>query len=183
MMTVLGRGCVAALVAAGLCVSGSAAFAEDASTELSPSVQESPYPGAEEILDEHGVRFLGGDGGIVFAGVKFYGEGFCAPGEIQVEQVWDSRVRFICFRTVSDHGFLSMEVDRVFAVWSGESPVHVTVADTSGVRKFVEIEADSIRWVAVETADELPRTTLLEIRLHSELEATVTSDCAQVCTS
>lgn len=165
----LGRGFAAVVVAAGLCLpAGTALAAEDDWEDMPSAVDDGSYPGAEQIFAEHGIRLLTGDGGIVFTGVKNRGEGQCATGEIQVEQVVEnSAMRYVCFRSVGVPGFVTMELPRVFAVVSGEAPLRATVTAPGAARKVFDIEAKFSMYVAFEGADETPRTSLLELRLQS----------------
>jgi hypothetical protein len=167
-MRAVGRVGVAVALAVSVgCVPAAGALAEEGWEEMPSAVEDGTYPGADEIYAEYGIRLLIGDGGIVFAGVKNRGEGSCAAGEIQVEQVMeDSAVRFSCFQVLGGSGVLTMEIPAAFNVRSGEDSLRVTVRDTDGTEKVLDVAADATRYVGFEAASEVARTTLVELRIQ-----------------
>ncbi|MGN9914073.1 S1 family peptidase [Phytohabitans sp. LJ34] len=129
-------------------------------------VEDFSYPGAEQILAQHGLRVSKGDGHILFVTSRPFGEQQCATGEIQVEK-WLDEAPFgvyYCFRTIGSQGYLSLEVPGTFGVRGGSVSLRATAELPDGQRTY---EVDPNEFVAISpgTGDEPPEAVLVELRL------------------
>lgn len=130
----------AVLVAAtGVLISGGHAAVAD--TELQTSlVEDFEYPGAEEILEEHGLRVFTGDGHIELAGTAS-GRTRCAVGLVEVDALVGEaqEQRYFCFRMSGTRGFLTMELRGAFGVRGGDRPVEATAVLPDGDEKVYDV--------------------------------------------
>ncbi|ACU38389.1 peptidase S1 and S6 chymotrypsin/Hap [Actinosynnema mirum DSM 43827] len=93
-----------------------------AAAEPSSLVEDFAYPGAAQILAEHGVKVVTGDGRIRFAPD-------CAASA-DLFEVWhltEAGVgRKTCFSLSGPRGFLTLEIPRAYLVWGGAHRIVVT---------------------------------------------------------
>jgi hypothetical protein len=96
-------------------------------------VDDRVYPGADEILVQHGVRLLAGDGNIRFAPV-------CSadPGQFRVEQLNGSQIKAYCFDVLGAYGYVMLAIDNVFLVRGADHSVTAT-ATYNGQTETVEV--------------------------------------------
>jgi hypothetical protein len=74
-------------------------------------VETFAYPGAAQVLAEHGLTVTRGDGHILFLTSRQFDEGQCEPGQVQVEQSFENPPFGVwyCFRTIGTSGYLTLE--------------------------------------------------------------------------
>lgn len=148
-----------------LSASGMAAEPGDAPPSL---VEDFAYPGADQILAEHGLKVFSGDGHILFVDSRDYDEGTCPVGQIQVERSLDVEPygKFFCFRTVGATGVLTLEVPTTFGVRGGSVEIQATAQLPEGEKTY-EIPPNTP--VAIDPGDEneLPKAVLVELRMGS----------------
>lgn len=119
--------------AAGTAARDAAAGTTAASVDIPGStVEDFRYPGAESIED---IELIRGDGRIMLATCN--GD----PQLITVESVGRS---VYCFRVKGDTGWLSLRLDRVFLVGSGDQVVAATVT-TNGEQQTVVVPEGEVR--------------------------------------
>lgn len=160
---------VAAAGALAVAVWGGGAAVADAELQSS-LVEDFAYPGADQILAEHGVRVHHGDGHIEFVPAE---SGTCRSDLIRVETeegVWpDSVLGVYCFRTSGARGFLTMEVPGTFLIKAAAVPVEATAVyteddtvDADDTREVYKVGANKTVSVDVDQADET--SVLVELR-------------------
>ncbi|MGW0818699.1 hypothetical protein ACWD00_36810 [Streptomyces viridiviolaceus] len=119
------------------------------------AVEDFAYPQADKILQERGIVLKRGDGHITLAD--------CASGTGLLQVMARRQADPICFRTVGDSGWLTLEIPAVYVIRGNdyETQVDMTVGDEE---KSFDIAKNT--WTAVgESADEQGREHLLvEIR-------------------
>ncbi|MGW2952746.1 hypothetical protein [Streptomyces eurythermus] len=119
------------------------------------AVEDFSYPGGARILQEQGIVLKRGDGHITLAD--------CASGTGLLRIMARRQADPICFRTVGNSGWLTLEIPAVYVVRGNDytTQVDMTVGDEE---KTFDIEKNT--WTAVgETADEQGRAfMLMEIR-------------------
>ncbi|MFF1271922.1 hypothetical protein ACFVZC_00600 [Streptomyces marokkonensis] len=119
------------------------------------AVEDFAYPQADRILEEQGIVLKRGDGHITLAD--------CADGPGLLQVMARRKAETICFRTVGNSGWLTLEIPAVYVMRGNdyETQVDMTVGDEE---KSFDIDKNA--WTAVgESADEQGREHLLvEIR-------------------
>ncbi|WP_254405369.1 hypothetical protein [Streptomyces sp. AC627_RSS907] len=119
------------------------------------AVEDFNYPQADKILAERGIVLKRGDGHITLAD--------CGSGTGLLQVMARRNAETICFRTVGDSGWLTLEIPAVYIVKGNDyaTQVEMTVGDEE---KSFDIEKNT--WTPVgESADEQGREHLLvEIR-------------------
>lgn len=149
-----------------LVMNGTAAVAAD---EPPPIEEDFSYPGAAQILKDHGLKLFKGDGKILFVTSKNFGEGQCDPGQIQVEKALEIEPygMYYCFKTVgsSGKGWLTLEVPATFGVRGGTKPLQATANLPQGDKKTYEIPANQHVPIEPGTGSEMPKAILVELRV------------------
>lgn len=140
---------------------GGAAVAADAPEVQSSLVEDYAYPGAEQILAEHGLRLFTGDGHVEFVPSTV---GPCATGLVMVEAVVEDELAVYCFRTSGVRGFLTMEVPNTFVLRGGSKPVEATAQLPGEVEETYKVPVNTS--VPVEPGDgqAMPEAILVELR-------------------
>ncbi|MGW1723047.1 hypothetical protein ACWCQK_08990 [Streptomyces sp. NPDC002306] len=119
------------------------------------AVEDFDYPQADRILAEQGIVLKRGDGHITLAD--------CASGTGLLQVMARRQSKTICFKTVGNSGWLTLEIPAVYVVRGNdyETQVDMTVGDEE---KSYDITKNT--WTAVgESADEQGREFMLvEIR-------------------
>ncbi|MDF0372353.1 hypothetical protein ABZV52_02025 [Streptomyces sp. NPDC004735] len=137
--------------------SGAAALVADVADDAPGyAVEDFNYPQADKILAEKNILLKRGDGHITLAN--------CVAGTGQLEILARDRNDKICFNTVGNQGWLTLEIPAVFSIKGND--YSTTVDMTVGAEeKTYEINKNS--WTPVgETADPEGRDhTLVEIRI------------------
>ncbi|MFE2048532.1 hypothetical protein [Streptomyces sp. NPDC059459] len=119
------------------------------------AVEDFAYPQADKILEEQGIVLKRGDGHITLAD--------CADGTGLLQVMARREAETICFRTVGNSGWLTLEIPAVYVMRGNDydTQVDMTVGDEE---KSFDLEKNT--WTSVgESADEQGREHLLvEIR-------------------
>ncbi|MEU5750760.1 hypothetical protein [Streptomyces sp. NPDC047829] len=119
------------------------------------AVEDFAYPQADKILEEQGIVLKRGDGHITLAD--------CADGPGLLQVMARREAETICFRTVGNSGWLTLEIPAVYVMRGNDydTQVDMTVGDEE---KSFDLEKNT--WTSVgESADEQGREHLLvEIR-------------------
>ena len=165
----------AVVLAAGLIAPPSSAQAAVADAPSS-TVEDYAYPGAAEVLAEHGLKVFTGDGNIRFAEVRSFDDGGCATGQIQIES-WVEGPPFglyYCFTVHAPRGFLTLEMTGVGGARGASQPFDA-ITTWRGQREVhhVELPTDTVAIQPGEGPD-LPESVLLELRLTGTASATPT---------
>ncbi len=166
MRRVTGVAGAAAVVAAAAVVWASGAGAADAPVEVQSSlVEDFAYPGADAILEEHGLKVFTGDGHVVPVSSGAVG-GSCAPGLIQVETLVEEEPygSYYCFRTSGTRGFLTLEVPHTFLLRGGDKPVEATAELASGAEETYEVAPNTSIAVDPGEGSDMPQAILVELR-------------------
>jgi hypothetical protein len=147
-----------------------AAAADDPPTETNGGsiVEDYAYPGADQILAEHGLKVFRGDGHILFVTSRPFSDGVqCDAGQIQVEKA--SAVPpfgyYYCFRTVGTQGYLALEVPGTFVVRGGDRPITATAELSNGTERTYDVPANTPVPIDPGDGSELPSAVLVELRL------------------
>lgn len=142
--------------------------------DVSHLIENYRYPNADQVLAEHNVRLISGDGLIVMAS--------CDDPPLQdigVIRVYTSDISVnnggqVCFKVLgSSRGLLTMEVPNVFEIrGDGQRPgaghkVTATIKPEDGPQDTVVVDPDGSTQVGIGTAPPGPPTTLLELRVTS----------------
>jgi hypothetical protein len=161
-------GVAAAGAVAGLLVVGTgdhrAAAAADGPSSL---VEDYKYPGAAEILAQHNVELVSGDGHIVFVTSHPISDDVrCDVGQIAVEkhlneEPWDV---FYCFRTIGSAGVLKLKIPGTFGLRGGDKPVVATAQLADGKEKEYDVPANGSVAVDPGQGNEAPTAILVELR-------------------
>jgi hypothetical protein len=161
----------AAVVAA---VAGSVVFVSGGSPAAAadtppPIVEDYSYPGAKEILDEHQLELIKGDGHILFVtSIKYNKDGRqCATGQIQVEKSLAEEPFgvYYCFKTVGTKGWLTLKVPATFGVRGGDKPLEATASLPQGTKTF-PVPANLPVAISPGDGNETPKAVLVELRLN-----------------
>ncbi len=158
---------------AGAAVSVPAIGSAAEPADLPPSlVEDFAYPGAEQVLAQHGLKLFKGDGNILFVTSRTYDQGQCATGELQVEKSLDAEPYgvYYCFKTSGSHGYLTLEVPGTFGVRGGDKPVEATANLPEGEKTYA-VPANGFVAIDPGTGDEMPRAVLVELRLTGAAQA------------
>lgn len=156
----------AAVVAGSVAtMSGTVLAAEPADTPP-PLVEDFSYPGADQILAEHGLKLFSGDGHILFVDSREYDEGPCPVGQVQVERSLDVEPygKFFCFRTIGTTGVLTLEVPTTFGVRGGNTEIQATAQLPEGEKTY-EIPPNTPVAISPGDDNELPKAVLVELRI------------------
>ena len=151
---------LAILSLAGLLV---AAPAHAAAGDPASVVDDYNYPGADQILAEHGVKILKGDGGI-----RFVADCQLRPNVLRVERLDGFQFQYICFEVRGPRGFVKVEIPNLVAIRGADRPVQAT-ADQDGVvtTATVPVNAYASGW----SLDPDLSAVLLELRVNDSLPA------------
>lgn len=160
-------GVAAAGAVAGLLVVGAgdhgAAAAADAPSSL---VEDYKYPGAAQILAQHNVELISGDGHIVFVTSHPISDGQrCDAGQIAVEKnlsedPWDV---FYCFRTIGTAGVLKLRIPGTFGIRGGDKPVVATAQLSDGKEKEYDVPANGTVAIDPGQGSDSPTAILVEL--------------------
>ena len=143
---------VALAVTGGFLVAPAPAAAADAPSSV---VEDYAYLGAEQILAEHGVRLLKGDGGI-----RYVADCGSAPDLFQVESLVGSAGQTYCFEVLGPRGFVTMDVPNVYLV-RGAGRAVVAKATHEGETETVTVPPGSYEPIGGGNATH----TLVELRV------------------
>lgn len=156
----------AAVSAATLIGFGGTAQAASGADEPPSIVEDYSYPGAAQILADHKLKLIAGDGHILFVTSHEYGKGQCDAGQIQVEEALATAPFgvYYCFSSTGKTGFLTLEVPATFGVHTGNTAL-VATATIGGTEKQFPIEANGYKAVDPGVGDQLPTAVLVELRL------------------
>jgi hypothetical protein len=138
-----------------------------AAAEDPPPVSEDfAYPGAAQILADHGLKVFKGDGQIRFVTSRPFGEGQCPSGQLQVERNLDVEPYgvYYCFQQLAAQGFLTLEVPGTFGIRGGTRTVEATAVLPEGERTFTVPPAQPVA-ISPGTGEEPPRAVLVELRM------------------
>ncbi|MFI8089540.1 hypothetical protein ACIF9R_14660 [Streptomyces sp. NPDC086080] len=119
------------------------------------AVEDYNYPGADKILAEKNLVLKRGDGHITLAD--------CAAGTGQLELLARDKGDKICFDTVGDEGWLTLEIPAVYSIKGND---YSTTVDMTVGTEEKTFEIDKNTWTPVgESADPEGRDHMLvEIR-------------------
>ncbi|MBD0422139.1 hypothetical protein H0H10_23785 [Streptomyces sp. TRM S81-3] len=119
------------------------------------AVEDFNYPQADKILQERGIVLKRGDGHITLAD--------CAGGTGLLQIMARRQEDPICFKTVGDSGWLTLEIPAVYVIRGNDYNTQVDMTVGEEEKSF---DIDKNTWTAVgESADEQGREHLLvEIR-------------------
>ncbi|MDQ1630606.1 MAG: hypothetical protein QOC80_578, partial [Frankiaceae bacterium] len=153
---------------AAAAIAGSAVLVPTSSwaADTPPPIEEDyAYPGADQILAQHGLKLFKGDGHILFVTSHKYGETQCAPGELQVEKVLDVDPFgvYYCFKTTGAKGWLTLEVQGTFGVRGGTKETQATATLPAGTKKF-DIPPNVFVPIDPGTGSDTPQAVLVELR-------------------
>ncbi|MEU4981832.1 hypothetical protein [Streptomyces sp. NPDC021969] len=120
------------------------------------AVEDFNYPGADKILVEQNIVLKRGDGHITLAD--------CVTGTGQLELLARDRGGKICFNTVGNEGWLTLEIPAVFSIKGND---YSTTVDMTVGTEEKSFEIDKNTWTPVgESADPEGRDHMLvEIRV------------------
>ncbi|ADG74155.1 peptidase S1 and S6 chymotrypsin/Hap [Cellulomonas flavigena DSM 20109] len=159
-------------VVGGAMVVASGAPAAVADSEVQGSlVEDFAYPGADQILSEHGLKVVSGDGHIQY--VPGPDDRVCDADQIRVRGAvpGSDTTRNYCFETTGSRGFLVLEIPHTFMVRAGADDVVATavippeVTGEKPTEEVVEIPANRQRPISPGVDDEvLPQAVLVELR-------------------
>jgi hypothetical protein len=129
-------------------------------------VETYDYPGAAQILDQHGLMVFRGDGHIVFVTSHTYDEDQCATGQLQVEKALTAEPYgvYYCFRTRGTQGFLTLEVPATFGIRGGDTPIRATAELPTGDQTF-DVPPNGFVAVDPGTGSATPQAVLVELRI------------------
>ncbi|MFE2585815.1 hypothetical protein [Streptomyces sp. NPDC059378] len=159
---------LAATAAVGLLVvtqglPGASAGASASGADVAPVAGEAPgyavedfaYPQADKILAEQGIVLKRGDGHITLAD--------CASGTGLLQVMARERSASVCFKTVGNSGWLTLEIPSVYVVKGNDYATQVDMTVGSEEKSF---DITKNTWTPVgESADEQGREfMLMEIR-------------------
>jgi hypothetical protein len=96
-------------------------------------VDDRAYPGADDILAQHGVRLLAGDGNI-----RFVPECSADPSLFRVERLDGSQITTYRFDVLGAYGYVLLAIDNVFLVRGADRPV-TAKATYAGQTETVEV--------------------------------------------
>jgi hypothetical protein len=149
---------VGALVGAAV-LGGSLAYGVSAraDAELPSLVEDYSYPGAAQIEAEKHIKLIRGDGQIMLA------ECGSAADLIRVESYNDTAGPVYCFKVLGAHGFLSLEIPKVYFIWAGDEKVTATVTVGGVAQDPVVVAANDGEPVGA--ADPKNHAILLELRV------------------
>lgn len=165
---------VVAVMAASLSVAVAPAPAGASAISVPSLVDDGvhPYPGAAEILAEHNVRLISGDGHVLLAD--------CATppqGDIGLLKIWttdesigDDGIGRVCFQVTASSGVLNLEVPGVFEIRGDgqrEGTGHDVTAELrsdAGEEITVEVDPDGSTPVGLGTDPHASPTMLLQLR-------------------
>jgi Trypsin/F5/8 type C domain len=150
--------------------SGGSAVPTANSLNPQPSTVETyDYPGADQILAQHGLTLFRGDGHILFVTSRPFSEGVqCDPGQVQVEMAMASPPFgvYYCFRTVGTQGYLTLRVPGTFIVRGGDRALQATVEPPPGEQQTTfDIPPNTPVTIYPGDGSELPQAVLVELRL------------------
>lgn len=140
-----------------------AAPAADTATQMPSAVEDFQYPGAAQILKDRQITLKQGDGHILLKPQD--GSSCSASNEILV----DSRLSTggYCFTVTGTTGYLTMEVPKVYAIWTEDHPVAAKIkVIADGTEKGVTVPKND--WVQVgegDTTTGSKPSVLLELRV------------------
>ncbi|MER6415103.1 hypothetical protein ABT273_29195 [Streptomyces humidus] len=119
------------------------------------AVENFAYPQADKILQEQGIVLKRGDGHITLAD--------CADGPGLLQVMARRKSETICFRTVGNSGWLTLEIPAVYVMKGNDYTTQVDMTVGSEQKSF---DVAKNTWTAVgESADEQGREfMLMEIR-------------------
>ncbi|MBO3095877.1 hypothetical protein [Cellulomonas dongxiuzhuiae] len=132
-------------------------------------VEDFAFPGADEILAEHGLRLYTGDGHVEFVPAE---DETCSAGLIRVTaSLPDEPYRAVyCFKTSGARGFLTMEVPNTFLVRAAAVAVQATAvvpeegAGGDPVREVYEVPANRAVSIEAGSGADAPPAVLVELR-------------------
>jgi hypothetical protein len=145
---------------------GGSAGAREATDEQPSLVEDYNYPGAAQIIAEHGLKLFKGDGHILFVTSRTYDEGQCATGQLQVEKALDVEPYgvFYCFQTVGAEGFLTLEVPATFGIRGGNAPIEATAELPTGDQTY-DVPPNGFVAISPGPGGEPPAAILVELRM------------------
>ncbi|WP_260463422.1 hypothetical protein [Streptomyces sp. TRM72054] len=141
------------------------ASAEDTATQaVTPpyAVEDFNYPGAQKVLETKGILLKRGDGHIVLADCDYNRD------QIRVLTVKDASVNrdeLYCFEASGTSGWLTLELERVFALETESHPISADlVGTTSGTTVKVDVAKNGYKSVGEGTVGG-ERSVLVELRV------------------
>nr|WP_257003096.1 hypothetical protein [Streptomyces sp. Alain-F2R5] len=119
------------------------------------AVEDFNYPQADKILDERGIVLKRGDGHITLAD--------CADGTDLLQILARRTADPVCFKTVGDSGWLTLEIPAVYTIRGNDydTQVDMTVGDEE---KSFDIEKNTWTAVGESTDGDRREHLLVEIR-------------------
>ena len=142
---------------------GGAAAATEGPSSL---VEDYSYPGAADILAQHDVELISGDGHIMFVtSHPISDDQRCDTGQIAVEKnlnvdPWDV---FYCFRTIGSAGVLKLRIPGTFGVRGGDKPLVATAQLSDGKEKEYAIPANGNVAIDPGQGSDSPTAILVEL--------------------
>ncbi|WP_344077877.1 hypothetical protein [Streptomyces crystallinus] len=155
-------GAVTALAAGitvpALAATGAPTTATTADPDTAPpsTVEGFAYPGAAKILADRKVKLIKGDGHIVLADACDY-----SPRQIKV---W-GRDRDTCFNVSASTGYLTLEIEKVWGLETGDHPISADLTSESGKSLSVDVPKGKYKSVGEGQAGADEQTTLVELRV------------------
>jgi hypothetical protein len=135
---------------------------------LKSIVEKRDYPGAAQILAEHGLKLFRGDGHVLFVTSRPIAGGVqCDAGQIQVEMpsATPPYGTFYCFRTVGTHGYLTLEVPGTFLIRGGSVATEATAELSDGTEQTFEVPPNAVVPIDPGEGPDLPQAVLVELRI------------------
>jgi hypothetical protein len=161
-----GAGAVSVAIVAAALAGAAGISAADTAGDSHSLVEDYSYPSADQILKDHQLQLIGGDGHILFVTSHKYSEGQCAVGEVQVEKnlTADPWGYYYCFKTVGANGLLTLSVPATIGVRGGDKPVKATAELPTGTKKTYEVPANQSVAIDPGHGSDPPKAMLVELR-------------------
>jgi hypothetical protein len=159
--------------AAGILLVGSGepgiATATDGGSSL---VEDYAYPNASQILSQHNVELISGDGHILFVTSHPLSDGQrCDAGQISVEKHLDAEPWevFFCFKTIGATGLLTLKIPGTFGIHGGDRALVATADLADGTERHYNVPANGN--VAIDPGQggsDQPKAVLVELRVGQQ---------------
>jgi hypothetical protein len=167
-LAAIGLGGISVVLIGGSVPAGAVAAADADADADTPSsiVEDYSYPGADQVLQQRGIKLIKGDGHIMLADcgadpdhapadlILVQSYGFGRPGGPNA-----------CFKTTGTSGYLTMEIAQVFTIRGNDTlavSAKVSIAQSPAV---VEVEkVDPREWQPIGAGANRPDATILELR-------------------
>lgn len=126
------------------------------------AIEDFSHPNGEEIFAEHGVVVKQGDGRIMFDTVVATPSDCADSTNIAIESRNGGDGGLLCFITTGPEGFLTLEVDDVYGIWTQDHPVEATLT-AEEIETVVDVPANDFKPVGEGGGG--ARSVLVELRV------------------